>query len=68
MRFKATVYGKKVVADSYSSLKRKASLICNGRCNAFDEMEVTASSGQHFRLTRTNKKTPWGSITFGEWQ
>ena len=68
MRFKGIVCGKRVYADSYSSLKRKASAICNKKANAYDEMEVSTSSGQHFSLTRINKKTPWGTIAYGEWK
>jgi hypothetical protein len=65
--FKATLYGAKIEANTITDLKRKASRIANNFCKTIDEMTVTI--GTHaYKMTRINKKCPWGIIYYGKWK
>lgn len=64
--WKATVHGRQIEANTLTGLKRKASAICNLFNNTFDEMIVETNIGPA-KFTRFNKKTPWGTISYGRW-
>lgn len=62
----AEIYGQRIEAKSMIDLKRKASMIANRYCNSYDVMDVIAD-GFKIHLCRTNKVTPWNTITYGKW-
>ena len=66
MKFKATLYGKSIQANTMQDLKRKASMIANPLFNVIDEMTVEYDGGMA-NMRRINRKTPWNTITYDRW-
>lgn len=64
--WKATIYGQSIEANTITGLKRKASKIANVFNNSVDKMTVETNIGPAI-FHRFNKKTPWGTITYGRW-
>ena len=62
-----TIYGKTIYANTFTDLKRKASIVANGYFNAVDELEVRGGNlvGKWYRF---NKKYPNNTIYRGTWQ
>lgn len=65
--WKATVCGQEIEAETLTALKRKASMIANPCFNTHDTLIVHTNIGDA-RFSRFNKKTPWGTITYGQWK
>mgnify|MGYP007084303757 CR=1 FL=1 len=73
-RFFAKVYSggkylETIEENDISTLKRRASFICNHGHNSYDEMVVEdTETGNCFMLTRINKKSPNNTIVYGSWR
>lgn len=61
-----------ICANSFSSLKRKASAMCNKRCGGVDRMVLHRVNGKDVddkvTFTRTNKLSPHNEVIRGEWK
>lgn len=60
-----------VCANTFTALKRKASILCNKRYGVIDEMKLHRANGKDFDkliiLTRYNKLSPDNRIIRGQW-
>lgn len=63
--WKATVCGQEIKAATLTALKRKASIISNPYFNTHDMLTVHTNIGDAV-FYRFNRKTPWGTITYGQ--
>lgn len=64
-----TLYGQTIHANTLTGLKRKATTIANGYCNAIDEMMVNHPQIiGGVKLTRFNKVCPNNTIVRGQWR
>jgi hypothetical protein len=66
--FTGILYDQMIQAKTISDLKRKASIIANGRNKPVDQMEVTADNGLSCRFVRFNQVCPNNTIIRGKWQ
>lgn len=68
-----TVYGRTIIANNMTDLKRKASRIANEYFSAHDEMKVNlhdvgkCENEEQFTFTRINRKAPNNTIIYGQW-
>lgn len=65
--FRGILYNHVVFGTSFSDLKRKASVVANGRWKPLDEMTVTTPDGVTFTMFRSNMVCQNGTFVPGVW-
>ena len=69
MKYQAVIYNKTITADTFTQIKRLASIEANKRYNAVDYFYLWSLSGvSPLVFIRQNKKAPNNTIIRGAWK